>query len=108
MGRFFEMYAVVDGDAIVGYISLYEHSANVVSIGPEIFPEYKRREYGFSAMEKAINTAAEMGYKIVSQQVRVNNTASRRLHEKSGFETDGYVYKNRHGNEVLIYLKLLG
>ncbi len=101
------MFAVINDDKIVGTISLYEHSHSVVSIGPEIFAEYRKQGYAFQAMETAIMTAKGKGYKIVSQQIRANNIASLKLHVKLGFETDDYVYKNSRGNDVLIFLKSL-
>lgn len=41
------------------------------------------------------------------QQIRADNVASIALHNSLGFETDGYVYTNKKGNEVLIYIKVL-
>ena len=58
-------------------------------------------------MQILLKEAAEKGYRIIQQQVRTTNTASIRLHEKLGFETDGYIYKNKHDHDVLIYLKAL-
>jgi len=34
--RYYEMFAVIHNNQIVGTISLYQHSHSVVSIGPEI------------------------------------------------------------------------
>lgn len=106
-GKYFEMFAVIGDGEIVGTISLYEHSRSVVSFGPEIFEPYRRQGIGREAMILAMETAKTKGYRIVSQQIRADNTASLSLHIRLGFETDGYVYRNRKGNEVLIYLKLL-
>lgn len=39
---------------------------------------------------------------IVFQQVRINNTASIKLHTKLGFETNQAVFKNRNQNDVYI------
>lgn len=105
--RYFEMFAVINENEIVGTLSLYEHSPSVVSIGPEIFTEYRRCGFALQAMETAIAIAKAKGYKIVSQQIRTNNIASLGLHAKLGFETDDYVYKNRRGSDVLIFLKSL-
>ncbi len=58
-------------------------------------------------MKLAMKIAKNKGYKLVSQQIRVNNTASIALHKKLGFETDEYIYKNRHNNDVQIFIKLL-
>ena len=106
-GKRFEMLAVVaDGD-VVGSVSLMEHSRSVVSLGPEIFPEERRKGYAGEAMRLALARAAELGFRIALQQVLTDNEASRRLHEKLGFEYDGYVYQNAKGREVGLYLKAL-
>ncbi len=105
--RYFEMYSVYSDHLPVGTVSLYEHSSSVISIGPEIFGEYRRRGYGTEAMNAAIDIAKTKGYKIVLQQIRTNNAASIGLHTHLGFETDEYVYKNRNQHEILIYLKSL-
>ena len=106
-GRYFEMFAIVNDQQIVGQISLYQHSENVISCGPEIYEGYRKQGLAGEAMVLAMDIAKEKGYKIVSQQVRADNVASIALHRRLGFETNGYVYRNRKGNEVLIYLKSL-
>ena len=106
-GKYFEMFAVVKGAEIVGMISLYQHSPSVISCGPEIFESYREQRIATEAMMLAMKIAKNKGYKLMSQQIRVNNTASIALHNKLGFETDGYIYKNKHGNDVQIYIKLL-
>lgn len=106
-GREFEMLAILEDQQPVGMISLYQHSASVASIGPEVVAEKRNRGIAFEAMKLMIEQARRKGYRILSQQVRVNNMASRRLHEKLGFETDDYVYRNKHGHEILIYLKAI-
>ena len=101
------MLAIVEDGRLVGTVSLFEHSPSCASIGPEVFARERRRGIAFSAMRILLKTASEKGYRIIQQQVRADNTASIRLHEKLGFETDGYIYKNRHGHDVLLYLKAL-
>ena len=49
----------------------------------------------------------DKGFKIVSQEVRTNNTASIALHCSLGFETSESVFTNAKGNQVSIYLKSL-
>ena len=104
-GRFFEMYVIMSEETIVGLISLFEQSASVVSVGPEIFAEYRKLGYATKAMQIAMDIAKSIGYKIVFQQVRVDNVASIKLHTKLGFETDNTVFKNRKQNDVCFYLK---
>ena len=106
-GRYFEMFAVVNDDKIVGMISLYQHSESVASIGPEIFPAFQQKGFGKEAMKLALETAKQKGYKIAAQQVRCNNTASIALHESLSFETDHYEYINRNGNKVFLFYKAL-
>ena len=105
--KYFEMFAIVSEKSIVGTVSLYQHSTEVISIGPEIFEVYRQKGFAKEAMMLACNVAKEKGYKIVSQQIRTNNTASIALHASLGFETNGLIYTNAKGNHVAIYLKCL-
>lgn len=106
-GKYFEMFAVVKNGEIVGSISLYQLSKSVVSCGPEVFEAYRKQGIGREAMLLAMDIAKNKGYKLVSQQIGRNNAASIALHNKLGFETDEYIYRNKKGIEVLIYVKPL-
>lgn len=106
-GKYFEMFAIVKNEEMVGCISLYQHSENVISCGPEIFDAYQRQGVAKEAMSLAMDIAKSKGYKVVLQQIREDNVASIALHSSLKFETDGYAYRNKKGNEVLIYLKSL-
>ena len=105
--KYFEMFAILLDENIVGTISLYQHSAEVISIGPEIFKPYRQKGLAKEAMICACTKAKEKGYKIVFQQIRTNNVASIALHSSLGFETNGLTYTNAKGNQVAIYLKSL-
>ena len=105
--RYFEMYSVFSDHLLVGTVSLYEHSSSVLSIGPEIFGEYRRRGYGTEAMKAAMNIAKSKGYKNVLQQIRTNNMPSIKMHTNLGFETDEYIYKNKNQHDILIYIKIM-
>ena len=106
-GKYFEMFAVVKDAMVVGSISLYEHSPNVASIGVEIFTDQRCHGYATDAMQLLLTYAKEKGYRIIQQQVRTDNLPSIQLHGKLGFETDGYVYVNRKGHDIILYLKAL-
>jgi RimJ/RimL family protein N-acetyltransferase len=106
-GKCFEMYAIVADERIVGTISLYLHSSEVVSIGPEVFCKYRRKGFAKKAMICACQIAKEKGFKIVSQQIQTDNAASIALHRSLGFETSEHVFTNAKGNQVSIYLKCL-
>lgn len=105
--KYFEMFAIIFDENIVGTISLYQHSAEVISIGPEVFKPYRQKGFAKEAMMYACTIAKERGYKIVFQQIRTNNAASIALHSSLGFETNGLTYTNAKGNQVAIYLKSL-
>ncbi len=105
-GSYFEMFAITSG-GIVGTVSLYRLSDSVVSMGPEVFPVFRRQGFAKEAMLLAMEAAKRKGFKIVSQQIKSDNAASIALHKSLGFETDGYGYTNKKGKEVLIFLKSL-
>ncbi len=106
-GKYFEMYAIWHDKTVVGAISLYQHSKEVISMGPEIFPAHQRKGFAKQAMRLACDIAKEKGYKIVSQQIRINNEPSIALHKSLGFETNDLIYTNAKCNQVSIYLKSL-
>ena len=108
-GAYFEMFAVQNDDMVIGTISLYAHSASILSIGPEIFEAYRRRGFAKAAMTAAMTIAKSKSKHdhIVLQQVRTNNSASIRLHTSLGFERDRNIYKNQNGNDVYIFLKTI-
>lgn len=106
-GRYFEMLAIMEDGELAGTVSLYHHSESAVSLGPEVFPGCRRRGIGKAAMLLAMDKARERGYRLILQQVRSGNEASIALHKSLGFETDGYGYRNKKGEEVLLFLKLL-
>lgn len=105
-GKYYEMFAIVDDDMIVGMVSLYQHTKNVISCGPEIFEKYRKQGYGNQAMCQALDIVRDMGYKIAVAQIRKDNLGSIRLHEKLGFEMD-HEYVNKRGNEVCFYIKCI-
>ncbi|MCH5165420.1 MAG: GNAT family N-acetyltransferase [Clostridiales bacterium] len=106
-GRYFEMFAIVRDDEIIGTISLYQLSNSVISIGPEVFLKFQRQGFGKQSVALALETCKSKGYKIVCQQVLAANSASIALHKSLGFETDEYCYKNQKGVDVYIFLKSL-
>ncbi len=105
--KYFEMFAILFDKKIVGMISLYQHSTEVISIGPEIFEAYRQKGFAKEAMISACDISKRKGYKIVFQQIRINNKASIALHASLGFETSGLIYTNSKGKQVAIYLKSL-
>ncbi len=106
-GKYFEMFALTVNDAVVGSISLYGRADTIASIGAGVFPDERGKGYAAEGLKLVMEIAKEKGYQLAQDQVRTDNAASIALHEKLGFETDGYVYNNAKGNDVLIYSKCL-
>lgn len=64
-GKYFEMFAVIGDNKIVGELSLYEHSESIVSIGLEIFSQFQGQGYGKQALMSALQICGSKRYKIV-------------------------------------------
>ncbi len=101
------MFAIVFDERVIGYVSLYEHSKNVASAGAEVILEERRKGTASEAVSLLMRYASDKHYRIILDQVRKDNMASIRLHEKLRFESDGYVYRNQRDQEVVLYLKLI-
>ncbi|MBE7005128.1 MAG: GNAT family N-acetyltransferase [Ruminococcaceae bacterium] len=106
-GRYYEAFAVERDGAVVGMVSLYEHTASTVSLGVEIFGSERRKGCAAEAVAALLDHARGKGYRIAQDQVRADNAASIRLHEKLSFESDGYVYRNQKDQKVLLWWKPL-
>lgn len=105
-GKYFEMFAVCDGETVVGTVSLYQHNGYIISAGPEVFEPFRRKGCGEAGLRLAYEHAKRQGYTIASAQIRTDNEASIRLHEKLGFLRDCEM-TNSKGNQIYIYLKQL-
>lgn len=102
-GRYFAIFAITADGAVVGSVSLYEQAAGAASIGVEVYPDERRKGYAAEGMLRMTELAGQRGFRVIRDQVRADNQASRALHRKLGFETDGQVRKNAKGKEVLPY-----
>ncbi len=104
-GRYFEMLAVICGERIAGSASVTGRGKATASLGIELFEDERGKGIASKAMPLLMRLAAEKGYSVILDQVRKDNAASIALHERLGFESDGYVYVNKRGREVLIFVK---
>lgn len=98
-GRYFEAFAIVANDRVVGYVSLYEQSKETVSCGVLIYPSYRRKGYAFEGISLVIKESKQKGYNAIINQVRTDNVESICLHRKLGFVVNKK-YINRKGKEV--------
>ena len=105
-GKYFELFAVMDDKACVGFVSLYETAPGEISCGPEIKPQHRRRGYGYLAVRIALERANLMGYTKAIAQIRQDNTASIALHQKLGF-AQCRSFLNRHDHSVFEFQKPL-
>ena len=77
-GAYFELLAVWDGDQIVGFMSLYAHSAHIISISPEIKENRRMKGYAYLGEIQALQYAKDAGYTIAVAGVRKENLADRK------------------------------
>ena len=85
-------------------IALYEWQEHAISIGPELIEEYRKKGIGYQALLLALDYAKTLGYAKATAQVRKNNAASIKLHEKCGFTRSGECVTSR-GNEAYSFDK---
>lgn len=105
-GFYFEFLVVYRENTVVGFMSLYAHSAHIISCGPTIKEPYRKNGFGCLAETMALEYAKEKGYTIAVGGVEDTNTASIALHEKLGFELDRK-YSNKQGRTIRMYIKAL-
>lgn len=104
-GTYFEMFAILYHENLVGMISLYEHDG-AISAGMEVVAAYRRRGIAYEALALALQRARARGAAKATAQVRKNNIASIKLHEKSGYIRCGECI-NARGNAVYQYEKTI-
>lgn len=104
--RYFELFKVIDGNTVIGFMNLYAHSLHIISCGPEIKPQYRKQGYAYQAESLALEASKALGYTIAVAYIKETNIASIRLHEKLGFEQD-ITFVNAHKKEMRLYIKAL-
>lgn len=103
---YFEFLVVYNDDVAIGFMNLFAHSEHIISCGPTIKEEFKRKGFGFEAEQLALKYAKEKGFTIAVGGVDDNNIASIKLHEKLGFELDRK-YLNKRGRTIRLYIKAI-
>lgn len=89
---------------LAGFFSVVETEDGNISIGPTVFKPYRQKGIASESMNMILKTAKEKGYKKAVAQIRTENTASIKLHEKMGYINQGKTI-NKHQNEVFIFEK---
>lgn len=79
----FEYGIYLDG-TLIGFLNDCEIEGEAIEVGYVIHPRYKGNGYATEALQAAIDELFRMGYKHVSAGFFEENTASRRVMEKSG------------------------
>ena len=105
-GRYFEKFGAWQDDVMIGMVNLYHYADGVITIGPDVLPQFRRMGYGAQILELACAKAKETGYMFADAPINTANAASIRLHEKCGFTLTGERI-SRHGNRHLVYTRKL-
>lgn len=103
-GRYFEMFGSEYDGKLAGFFSIVETEDEKISIGPTVFKPYRKKGIASATMNMILKIAKEKGYKKAVAQIRTENTASIKLHEKMGYINQGKII-NKHQNEVFIFEK---
>ena len=75
-GKYFEMFAVIKDNELVGMISLYKHSENVISCGPETFSCYRKQGIAEEAVRLVMDIAKRITYFRTLKSYSVNKLAN--------------------------------
>lgn len=105
-GRYCEVFASEYDGTLAGWFSMAALPNGRISIGPTVFEPYRRKGIACTVMKDLLDTAKKNGYSYAEAQIRPNNTASIKLHEKLGY-IKGKKIINRNLNEVFVYTKEL-
>ena len=105
-GEFFRFYLVKIKTETVGVINVCGHGSKVISVAPEIIERYRNKGYAAKSLALAYSLAKEQGFEEATAKIREENFASRRLHEKAGFEFKEKV-SGKNGNVFMIYTRKL-
>lgn len=80
------VYFLWYGSTTAGAISVTSTSGTCGEIGYEMEPEYRNLGFATEALEAVIQTARDRhGFSLLAARAFANNTASRRVLEKTGF-----------------------
>ena len=72
-GRYFEMFAIISKEKIVGYVSLYEHSKTVASIGPFVIAQERCKGVATEAVSLLLQQQRAIG----SYSIKYTKTTQR-------------------------------
>lgn len=96
-GEFFRFFIIKDKSVAVGVINMYGHGNDTISVAPEIVAEYRNKGYATKSLNLAYSLAKEKEFKIATADIKEDNVASWKLHEKLGFELiEKYINKKNY------------
>jgi ribosomal-protein-alanine N-acetyltransferase len=78
-----------DGAAVAGFCSFWLVFDELHINNLAIHPMYRRRGIGTALLQHAMRTAARLGARRATLEVRQSNEEARRIYERLGFETAG-------------------
>lgn len=84
-GKYFEMFAVLKDNDVVGSVSLFQQSEDSVSYGVHIFEGFRRQGFAYEGLLLVMQIAKSKCYRFALANIRKSNAASMKLSEKLGF-----------------------
>ena len=104
------LFVLMEDDAIVGYISLYQVLDEIHVNNVAIDPDCQRRGYASFIMENVIQLAYELSAVSITLEVRSSNLPAIGLYKKYGFEKLGVrkdYYKKPKEDAIIMTKKLV-
>ena len=107
IGNYFKFYPIKNEFyEVVGYLNVYGHKDNSVSVAPEIIEKYKNKGIAYTVLSKIYYELKEKGVSKIIADIDCQNIPSVKLHEKLGFQLVRS-YVNKNGREMNYYEKNL-
>lgn len=106
-GNYFKFYLIKDElNEVIGFLNVFGHKDNSVSVAPEIIEKYKNKGIAYKVLAKVYNELREKGVNKLIADINSQNVPSIKLHEKLGFRLVR-TYLNKNGKEMNYYEKNL-
>ncbi|MBR2132104.1 MAG: GNAT family N-acetyltransferase [Oscillospiraceae bacterium] len=94
------VYAICRDGQVVGFLNEVGKTETSMEVGYVIHPEHQKQGYATEALRACIGELFRIGYSAVEAGFFVENTASRRVMEKSGMHPSGKTDSVSYRGEV--------
>ena len=83
------IWALEDGDALIGYICFWMFASEVQIINIAVHPDRRKLKQGFNLLKRLVEKSRSNGIRKIWLEVRPSNQPARNLYKKAGFKKIG-------------------